>query len=941
MAEQLLGRFVINNGTYFDGYATDDEIEIYYNDTTGSITKYKNGGAITSGPSISKWHIDNGYASVSITNYEFCDSTTLITFTNIYDPESLWYPSFPYFIRRQVLNSPTCAVTPVTCDITQQGSPIVTKPTTGNFDGSISVFVSSSAVVRFQLGLPEQQSYDSMAAATSVIGSLYTKSFTGLSKGSYTIFALDANGCSLSIPVTVTEDIQNSYGTKYYFEYRDWQNVLYRCNVKKKAYSGGSTELTSSGADPVKLIWGSTSSQSKIGNILGGSMMIQLVSVTDQQWANEFNVISEKEYLVEILQGSDIIQQGYVVPEIYEEPYIEEPYPVSLRVVDGLADLSNVTYTNFQWTDVQGWQSGQRLTGISSIIDIITFCLQKTGISQPLRSYINTYADEHSSGATDDPLKQTYLNNDTFVIDDKPLSCIQVIDRILKALPQPAAIFSGGGKWHIFPIEQTSETVDYREYDTAGDYSTNGTLTSRIDVDSIVKGANVRYDSVFNEINVIEERQIQNGLLNDFIPENIQNGLPLGWTPVLNGEVGSFKMDAQNEYLEAKFGVEQNGKSYISSTAKANTYTQNDKIKIQIELNIVKRFEYNPPYVKVKFMVKAGSKYLGLDGNWYSYEIINQQLVSEYNKDQTIEIEAAFDEAASNSDIEIRLYSVSPFETDFTGGTTFTSLKNLIEARDIDNWNSNSDAIPLNYSILGSIDYSAVHGAGATNYFYFTLNPAETGNNTRDSDVTASVRTASFYEWTFTSAIGVIPPTAGSRSENIYKEGCFIKYKSFQITTEADNPTNEETKTTKLVISEENNKPLDYPVYFFDIDETVTNAKKRIINNWLLSSGEPIVLGWNNLTQSNVTSQLLVGSFLGRLFKLPTKTLTLNGRQDNVVYPYHIMRITYDDNTVLKWNRLKFDMKKIMFNGELSQIESDTAVSLKAYKDNSYSNGYI
>jgi hypothetical protein len=944
MALNLLGRFNIVNGSFFSGYDTGDVIEIYYNDSTTNVEKYLNGGNFTSAPPITKWHVDNGYATVTITNYEFCEGTTLNTFTNIYDPNQDWYSSFPYFIQRTVLNSPTCSA--VVCDIQQQGTATVGQATSGSADGSIEITVSSSVTVRFKIVDPSSlPDYDSMEAATSSSGSNYTKSFTGLIKGIHWVYALDSNGCSVLTPVAVTEDLTASYADKYYFDYKDWQDVTHRCTIKEAGYSGSSTELSNSGETPVKLMWGSTTNQDRLNTILGGSMMVQLVSETDQQWANEFKVINEKQYLVEITQGANVIQRGYIVPEIYEEPYIEEPYIVTgLRIVDGLADLQNVTYTITPWTAAEGWTDGQRITGDQSIIDILNYCLSKTGIKQNIRSCINYYADAQSSGATDDPLKQTYINNDCFVVDDEPLNCFEVIRSILSSLPQPCCIFSAEGYWYIWPIQQTADTVDYREFNSAGVYSSNGTITSRIDVDAIVKGANVRFSGVYDTINAIENRLILDSVFNDFTAENVEpSGLPKGWTPVLNGQTGSFSMDSNNEYLEANFSPDTSGAAYIVSKVSSNSYTENDNIKLSIEFQVVNNLSFKVPYSKVRFSVKAGTKYLGLDGLWYSYEIINERIVESYNTDETIEVLASFDETQDAADIEIKLYQCVPFLID-TEAVTLTTLYNNIRAIDIDDYlgDASGQALQVGYRLLGKSDLGTINDR-SRQYRYYSLQLDDSPQSEPDTlSVTAGTRNGSDYLWVLDDRTSAETPTSGGRAFNEYQKGFFVKYKSVKITTESINPTDDSVKNNSFTINENNNQNLDYNLSFFDIDETVPNAEKRILNYWKLSSGSPITTGWNNtdLTQNNVKSQDFIKTFLGQLYKLPTKILTLNGRQNIHVYPYHTMRITYDDNLLLKWDRLEWNMKMMFFNGELSEVGSDTPVVLKAYKDNSYSSGY-
>jgi hypothetical protein len=268
-------------------------------------------------------------------------------------------------------------------------------------------------------------------------------------------------------------------------------------------------------------------------------------------------------------------------------------------------------------------------------------------------------------------------------------------------------------------------------------------------------------------------------------------------------------------------------------------------------------------------------------------------------------------------------------------------LQTLIQARDIDDWTGNGDALPLGYRILGSTDASGDFGTGARIYYYFSLQAVGTGESTRDSTVTASVRTGANLEWTFERALTYIPPDL-----NVFNfaslRGMIGKFRNVSVNTSRQNGIDETIKFNTLAINDNNNQTLDYDLSFFDIDESVPNAEKRVLNYWKLSNGNPISLGWNSAdaTQLNVKSQDFIKTFLGQLYKLPTKILTLSGRQDTHLYPYHIMRRSTDNGLLLKWDRLEWNMKMMMFNGEGSEVGSDTAVSLKAFKDDAFTNGF-
>jgi len=945
MALNRLGKFVILNGTYFSGYDTGDEIICYYNDTLGTLEVYRNGTLITSGPVISSWHVSNNYVTGKVSNFTFCDGSDLISFTDGSGGTLPWFPSFPYFLKQSQKNSPSCGI--IICDITFKGSPVIVEATPALSDGSITVSVSSSSVVKFSTTF--NQDYNAMQAADSVASDTYTKTFSNLSKGTYTIYTKDANNCETFRTVVVEENTFGSYGAKYFFDFRDWQNLLHKCTIKETGYSGANTELDYSGSTPVNLIWGSTTSQGKLNNILGGSIELELVSESNQQWANIFKAVSEKQFLVEITQGANVIQRGYVIPDTYDEPWEKDPYIVSLRAADGIADLSNKFYTVGDYSEDTGWKDGQRVTGISSIIEILTFCLQKTGINQGIRSCVNVYADEQNSAATDDPLAQTYLDNSSFITeDDKPLTCQEVIRMVLSSFPEPSVLFSANGLWWVFPVDQRTSTVDYRDFSLSGAYSANGTITSITDIDNISKGAGLQFGSVYKDLSIVEHRKLAPSLFKEFKPENIQGGLPIGWTPILNGESGSWRMDWRDEYLIADFSVfDGNGRSYVTNKSTSNSFTPNDKINVKIDYNIATNVAVlNLPYVKMRWMLKAGSKYLAGSGEWVTYKTVNEQIVSTYDTDVSIEITTDMIESVSSSDIEFRLYSVNGIEHDFElnyrgiGTIPLSPLAN----EDIDDWLGSGESIPAGYKtqvrVNRSEDVLSALGPGFGIYYYSLQVTSQNIRNPNIVGVTAGTRDAYYYRWILDDIVGYELPFGVPIPGGNFP--ALVKYKNATVNIYSAEEPDETVKVRTFVSGGNNVRNLAYDMGAFDLASDITNGTNSVINYWRLSTGNPISLGWNSadLSVNNSNSQTFVLNYLLRLFKFPTKTLNLTGRQDTHVFPYHIMRMVTDNNTIYKWNRLEWNMKMMMFSGELSELGSDTVIEIKAYKDNSYSNGY-
>jgi hypothetical protein len=268
-----------------------------------------------------------------------------------------------------------------------------------------------------------------------------------------------------------------------------------RIDILQKGFSGSVTNLIGTDISDIKINYGNVDTSDKTNNILGGSITIGLMSDTFQEWLTEFESIDEQEFRIRLYDdpsGSNtLVFQGFVIPGVYTEPFETPAYASELTAVDGIGDLKTRTYTNTQWNSIDGWQIGQKVTGQSSIKEILQFCLEKTGLEQPIRIATNVYASgtdspseadggNETGDANDDPLNQVFISNDSFIVDDVPLDCYEVIRRVLRSLPEPCILSSYEGKWWIVPIENTG-TLTYREFAVDGTIYSNSTTNPIVD----------------------------------------------------------------------------------------------------------------------------------------------------------------------------------------------------------------------------------------------------------------------------------------------------------------------------------------------------------------------------------------------------------------------------------------------------------------------------
>ena len=285
-----------------------------------------------------------------------------------------------------------------------------------------------------------------------------------------------------------------AYGEKYNFSFNDDKAVTWRIGISKDAYAGASTELATATGNPLTIAW-------KGGDMFepmrSSEAIIQFYSITNFQFT-EFFTAKETDYIVEIKRAGVIFWQGIYVSEIYNEPYIDIPYPVTLRFSDGLGYLKFIRYVNAAFTP--------------NIIDIFRACLNLLPFSLKIREIINIIENDFTDIATNGFLNKTFLNN-SFLEFDKTtqtfnkMFCYEVISNLLTSIG--AYICQEDNIWKIIRIEElekpTPNQITYLANSTVID--TTGTVSIRKTIENdlvnpswILQDQEMNISEVFNEI---------------------------------------------------------------------------------------------------------------------------------------------------------------------------------------------------------------------------------------------------------------------------------------------------------------------------------------------------------------------------------------------------------------------------------------------------------
>lgn len=160
-----------------------------------------------------------------------------------------------------------------------------------------------------------------------------------------------------------------------------------------------------------------------------------------------------------------IVWRGWVIPNLYVEPYEGEPYPVQLTATDGLGDLKSEDFVD---------AFGNEIEGDITLLQAIIICLSKTGLKLKIADGINIYEDSFDSSSDKSPLEQTYI--DALLLRNK--NCAEILTTILSQFL--ARVYQYNGCWVIQRIPEAIATSNRRIYDKNGVYESVAAIHNEI-----------------------------------------------------------------------------------------------------------------------------------------------------------------------------------------------------------------------------------------------------------------------------------------------------------------------------------------------------------------------------------------------------------------------------------------------------------------------------
>lgn len=195
------------------------------------------------------------------------------------------------------------------------------------------------------------------------------------------------------------------FKVKYILPFLNNLKEFYEIYIELSGYAGSPIELT--GTDTALTIQCTSGDENKLEPILGTEALIGIWVTKDTPLSlDDLIATQDNEIRVTVYRDEDyskFVFQGFIVVEDNSEPFLDRPYEINIRALDGLGLLKGVDLVD---------TTGLKFSGNFSVLSWIAQILYKTDQTLNLRVYFNIF--ETSFNQAVGALEQTFLNSITF-----------------------------------------------------------------------------------------------------------------------------------------------------------------------------------------------------------------------------------------------------------------------------------------------------------------------------------------------------------------------------------------------------------------------------------------------------------------------------------------------------------------------------------------------
>lgn len=401
-------------------------------------------GQLFTGPNL--YFGDDGVSTLTINNnWQACDGTALrkIGTNNL----------FPYATLSYQPGAVECAIVPV-CDLNILVDFITDASGPAETDGSFVITgTSSNGTIKYSLDSDFDYATEGQLSGI----------FSGLLPGTYTVYAKDSAGCTDFVDVVIP--ITQEYGVRLRLTFQDHNKDLqnHRVDVLERAYEGEIEDFCSD-AEVAKVKYKYEDTNDPDISVVPSYLQLALMVETEGAYSYLYGSDSDdRKFKIAYYVNDELYWTGFVVVEFYNGPYLHVPYPIYIKAVDGLEELTQT------FADASGNQFKEPITMIKAIAEI----LKNTDLNLPIRNGIEVW--DTAMDDTEDLLKQNYF--DPFVVEGKQGG------EVLAELPKPfrARVYQSQGKWWITQNSKVNQ-FHYTEYDKDGEETSDDDFDPTVDL---------------------------------------------------------------------------------------------------------------------------------------------------------------------------------------------------------------------------------------------------------------------------------------------------------------------------------------------------------------------------------------------------------------------------------------------------------------------------
>jgi hypothetical protein len=316
-----------------------------------------------------------------------------------------------------------------------------------------------------------------------------------------------------------------SYGLIYYGEAGDYFGNLFRVEIYERDYLGTNSEMILSGDSPIILDYPGDEFDI-FRPIYGSQMSINIISETDFQYVNLHTADSRK-YRVDILKAGVLFWRGWLIPDLFSEPYIAPPYAVKITARCGLGELEKIPMPGVVLSYGDGAPAviGKTFVNLYSVLKHV-FGLLDLGLNY--KDAINIYNAERSTPPidTDTTFTDTYVDLTQYA----ELSIYEFLADTFRTFG--ARLYQKNGYWYGVRLKEYQSEIRVREINFSdGSVSfetvtTNTFLIGKPQNNYILnQSPELRINPAWKQFDLIRKIQKKPGILDDpkFLARKLMN----------------------------------------------------------------------------------------------------------------------------------------------------------------------------------------------------------------------------------------------------------------------------------------------------------------------------------------------------------------------------------------------------------------------------------